>query len=64
MDSLLKDLYGNDHAKLLPKLIRQDIPHPGPPKHSSNGIQKRHDNLEFLGRFDQEDTGHPQVSPL
>ena len=55
MDRLLKDLYGNDHAKLLPKLIRQDIPYPGPPKHSSNGIQKRHDNLEFLGRFDQED---------
>ena len=55
MERLLQDIYGDQHEALLPKLVRQVIPYPGPPKHSTNGIQKRHDNLDFLGRFDQED---------
>ena len=52
---LLEDIYGEEHEKLLPKVVRQEIPYPGPPKHQANGIQKRHENLEFLGRFDRED---------
>tara|TARA_B100001057_G_scaffold319868_1_gene320101 strand:+ start:4332 stop:7562 length:3231 start_codon:yes stop_codon:yes gene_type:complete len=55
MARLLKEIHGKEHAKLLPEVIRQDIPYPGPPKNQANGIQKRHENLEFLGRFDQED---------
>jgi len=55
MERLLKDIYGEQHETLLPKVIRKDIPYPGPPKHSTNGIQKRHTNLDFLGRFDQDD---------
>ena len=55
MERLLKDIYGAEHGKLQPRVVRQDIPYPGPPKHQANGIQKRHENLEFLGRFDQED---------
>ena len=55
MARLLKEIHGKEHEKLLPEVIRQDIPYPGPPKHQANGIQKRHENLEFLGRFDQED---------
>ncbi len=55
MERLLKNIYGEEHEKLLPKVVRQDIAYPGPPKHQANGIQKRHENLDFLGRFDQED---------
>ena len=55
MERLLKDIYGDQHEVLLPELIRKEIPYPGPPRHSTNGIQKRHENLDFLGRFDQED---------
>lgn len=55
MERLLKDIYGNQHEGLLPKLIRKENPYPGPPKHSTNGIQKRHENLEFLDRFNKED---------
>lgn len=55
MEQLLQDIYGQQHVKLLPKLVRKKIPYPGPPKHTNNGIQKRHENLEFLGRFDRED---------
>jgi mono/diheme cytochrome c family protein len=55
MERLLKNIYGEEHAKLLPEVVRKDIPYPGPPKHQANGIQKRHENLDFLGRFDQED---------
>ncbi len=55
MHRLLKSIYGDQHEVLLPELVRKEIPYPGPPKHSTNGIQKRHGNLEFLGRFDQED---------
>lgn len=55
MEKLLKDLYGDQHASLLPEVVRKEIPYPGPPKHSTNGIQQRHTNLDFLGRFDQED---------
>ena len=55
MDQLLKNIYGDQHEPLLPKLIRKEIPYPGPPKHAKNGVQKRHTNLDFLGRFDQED---------
>ena len=55
MQRLLKEIYGNQHKDLLPKLIRKEIPYPGPPKHSTNGIQKRHENLEFLDRFNKED---------
>ena len=55
MARLLEDIYGEEHEELLPKVVRQEIPYPGPPKHQANGIQKRHENLEFLGRFDRED---------
>lgn len=55
MERLLKDIYGDQHEVLQPEMVRKEIPYPGPPKHSTNGIQKRHENLEFLGRFDQED---------
>jgi cytochrome c553/ABC-type oligopeptide transport system ATPase subunit len=52
---LLQEIYGDQHDALLPKLIRKEIPYPGPPEHSQNGIQKRHENLGFLDRFDHED---------
>lgn len=55
MAGLLEDIYGEEHKKLLPEIVRQEIPYPGPPKHQANGIQKRHENLDFLDRFDQED---------
>ena len=55
MRRLLKDIYGDQEDELLPKMVRKEVPYPGPPKHSTNGIQKRHENLDFLGRFDQED---------
>ena len=55
MQRLLRETYGDQHDALLPELIRQDIPYPGPPKHTKNGIQKRHENLGFLDRFDRED---------
>ena len=55
MEQLLKEIYGDQHEVLLPELVRKEIPYPGPPMHSKNGIQKRHENLDFLGRFDQED---------
>ena len=56
MEQLLKQIYGKHHEDLLPQLIRKQIPYPGPPRHSTNGIQKRHENLEFLDRFNKEDT--------
>ncbi|MBO53125.1 MAG: hypothetical protein CMJ69_20380 [Planctomycetaceae bacterium] len=55
MERLLKEIYGNQHEKLLPELVRKQIPYPGPPKHPKKGFQKRHNNLGFLGRFDRED---------
>ena len=55
LEHLLNDIYGEEHKKLLPKVVRKEIPYPGPPKHSAGGVQKRHDNLDFLGRFNQED---------
>lgn len=55
LERLLNDIYGEEYEKLLPKVVRKEIPYPGPPKHSTSGIQKRHDNLDFLGRFNQED---------
>ncbi|MEC7566424.1 MAG: DUF1588 domain-containing protein [Planctomycetota bacterium] len=55
MERLLQDIYGKQHDVLLPHYVPNDIAYPGPPKHTNNGIQKRHDNLEFLGRFDRED---------
>lgn len=55
MERVLKDIYGDQHEAWLPKIARKEIPYPGPPKHSTNGIQSRHTNLDFLGRFDQED---------
>lgn len=55
MERVLKDIYGDQHEVLLPELVRKKIPYPGPPKHSTNGIQKRHENLDFLDRFDQGD---------
>ena len=55
LERLLNDIYGEAHEKLLPTVVRKEIPYPGPPKHSARGIQKRHDNLGFLVRFDQED---------
>lgn len=50
LERLLNDIYGEEHEKLLPKVVRKEIPYPGPPKR-----KKRHDNLDFLGRFNQED---------
>ena len=47
MARLLEDIYGEEHEELQPKVVRQEIPYPGPPKHQANGIQKRHENLEF-----------------
>ena len=55
LDRLLNDVYGKNHYDLLPTLKRKKIPYPGPLKHSSNGIQKRYENLEFLDRFNKED---------
>ena len=55
MAKLLEELYGKQNDKLLPKVKHTRIPYPGPPKHSTNGIQKRHENLEFLDRFNRED---------
>ena len=55
MERLLNQIYGDEHEHLLPRLVRKEIPYPGPPKHTQNGIQKRHDNLEFLDRFNRED---------
>ena len=52
LERLLNDIYGEEHEKLLPKVVRKEIPYPGPPKKAS---KKRHDNLDFLGRFNQED---------
>ena len=52
LERLLNDIYGEEHEKLLPKVVRKEIPYPGPPKRVT---QKRHDNLDFLGRFNQED---------
>ena len=55
LEQLLKDIYGPQHEDLLPKLIRKEIPYPGAPKHSTSGIQARHENIEFLDRFNRED---------
>ena len=55
LERLLSDIYGESQEMLLPKVVRKKIPYPGPPKHSTSGIKKRHDNLDFLGRFNQED---------
>jgi hypothetical protein len=55
MERLLNDIYAQEHKELFPKLVRKEIPYPGPPKHSTSGIQKRHENLDFLGRFNQDD---------
>ncbi len=55
LERLLMDIYGDEHEVLLGPRVRKQIPYPGPPKHSSNGIQKRHENLDFLDRFNQED---------
>jgi len=52
LERLLNDIYGEEHEKLLPKVVRKEIPYPGPPKRAS---RKRVDNLGFLGRFNQED---------
>ena len=56
MERLLTEVYGNQHQELLPTLVRKELPYPGPPKHTKNGIQKRHENMEFLNRFNREDT--------
>ncbi len=55
LERLLKEIYGRKHDSLQPQIKHLTIPYPGPPKHSNNGIQGRHENLEFLGRFDAED---------
>ena len=55
MSQLLENIDGEKHERMLPEIVLQNIPYPGPPKHQANGIQKRHENLDFLGRFDQED---------
>ena len=50
MDRLLKDIYDDQHEGLLSRLVRKEIPYPGPPKRGG-----RHENLGLLGRFNQED---------
>ena len=55
MERLLKEIYGARHENLLPDVVRKKIPYPGPPSHSKKGVRGRHENLDFLGRFDQED---------
>ena len=46
MARLLEDIYGEEHEELQPKVVRQKSL-PRPPKHQANGIQKRHENLNF-----------------
>jgi len=55
MDRMLREVFGDQHESLLPELNRIEIPYPGPPQHSQRGIQKRHENLGFLGRFNKQD---------
>lgn len=55
MERLLQETFGDEHEALLPKLVRKDIPYPGPAKHKNGSINARHTNLGFLGRFNHED---------
>ncbi|MCP4849384.1 MAG: hypothetical protein GY899_15720, partial [Verrucomicrobiaceae bacterium] len=58
LEHLLNNIYGQENEKLLPKVLRKEIPYPGPPKKVGKKRQdhrERHDNLDFLGRFNQED---------
>ncbi|MGB0766185.1 MAG: DUF1588 domain-containing protein [Phycisphaeraceae bacterium] len=55
MDHLLEDLYTKEHEKLLPKLVRLDIPYPGDPVIAKPGQSVRVSNLGFLPRLDMED---------
>ncbi|MFN3168756.1 MAG: DUF1588 domain-containing protein [Phycisphaeraceae bacterium] len=55
MRRLLEELYGDEHAALLPELVRKDIPYPGPPKHRSGAVAGRQTNLGLIDRLDAED---------
>ncbi|MCP4830370.1 MAG: DUF1588 domain-containing protein [Proteobacteria bacterium] len=55
MKRLLKDIYGDEHEKLLPELVRKQIAYPGPIAHKHGGFNKRNSNLGFLPRFNRED---------
>jgi mono/diheme cytochrome c family protein len=55
MPRLLKDLYGDEHEKLLPELVRKEIPYPGPPKHKSGAATARQTNLGLIDRLDAQD---------
>ena len=55
MGRLLQNIYGDEHKALLPKLVRKDIPYPGPAKHKNGSLNARHSNLGFLGRFNHKD---------
>ena len=52
LERLLNDIYGEEHEKLLPKVVRKEIPYPGPPKRAS---RKRADNLDLLRKHNQQD---------
>jgi hypothetical protein len=54
MERLLKDIYGDDHEALLPKLVRKDVPYPGATLKNGRPNQ-RNGNLGFLPRLDGED---------
>ena len=52
LERLLNDIYGEEHEKLLPKVVRKEIPYPGPPKRAG---RKRADNLDLLRKHNQQD---------
>lgn len=54
MDRLLKELHGQAHESLLPKIVRQDVAYPPVPM-SKGKPRKRTDNLGLLGRQDSDD---------
>lgn len=54
MDHLLRDIYGNAHESLLPKVVRQDVQYPPVPM-SKGKPRKRTDNIGLLGRQDNDD---------
>ncbi|MCB1694168.1 MAG: DUF1592 domain-containing protein, partial [Pseudomonadales bacterium] len=55
MDHLLKDLYGDEHKTLLPKLVRADVAAPEPLIDRDGGLKARESNLGLLGRLDPVD---------
>lgn len=54
MDHLLKDIYGEEHESLLPKVVRQDVKYPPVPM-SKGKPRKRTENLGILYNQDKDD---------